>query len=222
MIHLIACPECDKSLQVPDGLVGKKVQCPQCTNTFIATLPAADEAPEQRAATPAPPDMERKRTARGAARATNRRDDDDDDDDDHDDRDRLDDDDDDRPSRRSISRRDNRGKVPGKVTAISILTMIGGVFATFLGIMWLVTMGLGTCGLGCLWPGFYYSLVAGIMAIVKASTLMGANARNVTPPVGIGVMLIINIINGDVIGVTIGILILVFSSDEEVVNYLAH
>jgi len=221
MIHLIACPECDKSLQVPDQLVGKKVQCPQCTNTFIATLPADDEAPERRAATPAPPDMERKLTAGGAARTTNRRDDDDDDD--HDDRDRLDDEDDDRPSRRSISRRGGiRGDVPGKVTAISILTMIGGVFATFLGVMWLVTMGLGTCGLGCLWPGFYYSLVVGIMAIVKASTLMGANARNVTPPVGIGVMLIINIINGDVLGVTFGILILVFSNDEEVVNYLAH
>jgi hypothetical protein len=50
---------------------------------------------------------------------------------------------------------------------------------------------------------------------------LGANARSIPPPTGIAVMLIINIINADVIGMTLGILILVFSADEEVINYLA-
>jgi hypothetical protein len=72
-----------------------------------------------------------------------------------------------------------------------------------------------------LWPGFYYSIVVGILAIVKGSSLLGANARSIPPPTGIAVMLIINIINADVIGMTLGILILVFSADEEVINYLA-
>ncbi len=36
MAELIACPECKKHLQVPDELLGQRVQCPECTHLFTA------------------------------------------------------------------------------------------------------------------------------------------------------------------------------------------
>ena len=36
MSQLISCPECKKHLQVPEELLGKKVQCPECKFTFTA------------------------------------------------------------------------------------------------------------------------------------------------------------------------------------------
>ena len=38
MSQLIACPDCQKQLQVPDDLIGKTVQCPECKHTFAAAL----------------------------------------------------------------------------------------------------------------------------------------------------------------------------------------
>jgi predicted Zn finger-like uncharacterized protein len=45
------CPSCNKSLRVPDKLLGSKVRCPSCKNTFTAEEP--DDAAERPAA-PAP------------------------------------------------------------------------------------------------------------------------------------------------------------------------
>ena len=142
---------------------------------------------------------------------------------------RYDDDDDfddddlrDRPSRRGRRRTAER---PGKVQAIAIMTLIGGIMATLqaLGILaYIGLMGAATLGIGllcCLWPGPYYGLTVGILAIVKGSQLMGQDARSLAPPKGTGVMLIINIINGDIIGCVLGILVLVFSSDPEVEDF---
>lgn len=36
MAQLIQCPQCDRQLRVPDELLGKRVQCPSCGNTFVA------------------------------------------------------------------------------------------------------------------------------------------------------------------------------------------
>ena len=72
------------------------------------------------------------------------------------------------------------------------------------------------------WPGTYYSVVVGILAVVKGSTVLGSNAHSVTPPTGIAIMMTINIINGDLLNLMLGILILVFCADEEVKRYFAH
>jgi hypothetical protein len=133
-------------------------------------------------------------------------------DDDYDDDDRRDADYDDAPD---ISRRRKSKQRPGKVQAVSIMTLIGGIYAIvhFLGV------GGGSTGLCCLWPGLYYALVVGIFAIVKGSQLLGENARAQTPPKGVAIMMIINIINGDMINCVLGIIILVFCSDPEVENF---
>src|SRR5258708_40064992 len=43
MSQLVSCPECKKHLQVPDDLMGKKVQCPECKHTFTAQAPEEEE-----------------------------------------------------------------------------------------------------------------------------------------------------------------------------------
>jgi predicted Zn finger-like uncharacterized protein len=208
MTHLIECPECGTKLQVPEELLGSQVQCPECKHTFAAALP---EEPPGEAPQKHEPERETKKPGTALARVTRRRDDEDDDDEEDDEEDEGD-------YRRRRSRRD---EVPGKVTGIAIMALIGGIMATLLGVIYLVSFGASTCGLGCLWPGFYYSVVAGIMAIVKGSTMLGNDVRSVQPPTGIAIMLIINIINADVLSVTLGILMLVFCSDDEVTAYLA-
>src|SRR5205823_6505223 len=95
-----------------------------------------------------------------------------------------------------------RGK-PGKVQAIAVMTLVGGILATlgavailgYFGLVGIASMGFGlVC---CLWPGPYYGLVVGIMGIVKGSQLLGENAHRSAPPTTVAVMQIINVVNGD-------------------------
>ena len=72
---------------------------------------------------------------------------------------------------------------------------------------------------GLCWPGTYYSLVLGIMAIVKSSQLLGKRAAKQMPPSRISIMQIINILNCDWINLTLGIINLVFLGDEKVKSY---
>jgi hypothetical protein len=81
-------------------------------------------------------------------------------------------------------------------------------------------MGGVSYGCLCIWPGTYYALVVGIFGIMKGSQLLGADARLQTPPRGVAIMMIIDIINGDVVNCVLGIIILIFCSDPEVEGYL--
>ena len=36
MPTVVACPSCQKQLKVPDELLGRKVKCPGCKETFMA------------------------------------------------------------------------------------------------------------------------------------------------------------------------------------------
>ena len=105
---------------------------------------------------------------------------------------------------------------PGKVQAIGIMTLVGGILALINFLIVITSFGLGSMGICCVWPGFYYGLVVGIMAIVKGAALIGANASNETPPKAVAIMQIINIINFDVANLVMGILTLVFLGDPEV------
>src|SRR5580692_4596815 len=112
---------------------------------------------------------------------------DDEDDDDY----REDEYEDERPSRR----RKRSEERPGKVQAIAIMTLIGGIYAClhFLG------MSAASYGMCCIWPLTYYVLVVGILAIIKGSQLLGQDARLQSPPKTIAILMIVDIINGDVI-----------------------
>jgi hypothetical protein len=107
--------------------------------------------------------------------------------------------------------------VPGKVQAIAIMTLVGGIIASLTGLGLLIGLGL-TC-IGLLWPGTYYSIVLGIMAIIKGSKLLGRNAAMEPPPKTIAIMQIINIVNCDVPNCVMGIITLVFLGDPDVKAY---
>src|SRR5947199_4246465 len=109
MTDTITCPSCRRTLRVPESLRGQLVKCPTCEETFTA----ADGAPPPRPTPPPPPrppapsDEDEPRPRRA------RRDDWEDDRDDYDDR----------PRRR---------EKPGKVQAIAVMTLVGGIMATLL------------------------------------------------------------------------------------------
>jgi phage FluMu protein Com len=64
MPQLIQCTSCSKKLRVPDTLAGKKVKCPSCGSTFMATMeeeelptaPLIEEPAPRRRPAPPPPD----------------------------------------------------------------------------------------------------------------------------------------------------------------------
>jgi predicted Zn finger-like uncharacterized protein len=45
MPNTIHCPSCNRELRVPDELLGKKVKCPACSQTFTATVAGPEAAP---------------------------------------------------------------------------------------------------------------------------------------------------------------------------------
>jgi len=102
---------------------------------------------------------------------------------------------------------------PSAVQTVGICLLIGGIFAilTSLGIL---------ASTVCLWLPGIFGLVAGILAIVKASRLMGEGAYGSGMPTTPAVMLIVNVINFDMIGLAMGIITLVMSQDPKVRNYL--
>jgi predicted Zn finger-like uncharacterized protein len=199
----ITCPACQRSLRVPESLLGQAVKCPSCSHTFTAPDSLEKETPRRPAAPPPddyddepPPSPRRVRT------------------DDYDD--------DDAPPRRSRRRRNEK---PGKVQAIAIMVLIGGILAALHAVIWFVyiaIVGVASVGVGflcCLWPGPYYALVLGIMGILKGARLLGQQAHRELPPQGLAIMMIVNIINFDMWNLVLGIIVLVFLNDEEVKDY---
>ena len=193
MSDTITCPSCRRTLRVPESLRGQLVKCPTCEQTFTA---APEGGPPPRQEAPPPPRPRDRYEDEPPPRRVKR-------DEWEDDRDDYD-----RPRRRGAEK-------PGKVQAIAIMTLVGGIMATLLG----VGLTLGGFPVCCLWPGTYFSLVMGIMAIVKGAELLGENAHRSKPPTAVAVMQIINVINGDFVNLTLGILTLVFLSEPEVKRF---
>src|SRR5258707_480593 len=87
MAIAIRCPNCKKSLAVPDEAVGKMVSCPSCQAAFAIAQPAEETAPTVTAAPAAAWDKASR--ADRHKRKSKRRADEDDDDRDDDDEDHL-------------------------------------------------------------------------------------------------------------------------------------
>ncbi len=185
----ILCPDCQRSLRVPENLLGQAVKCPSCSHTFIAP----ESVEETRSRPVEPPKLHYDEEPLPSKRPVP---------------------DDERKEDFEAEPRRPREK-PGKVQAIAVMMLVGGILACVWGMGSTLLSGFACC----LWPGAYYGFVMGIMAIVKGSNLLGDNAYRLPPPQGIGIMMIINIINGDAVNLTLGILVLVFLSDPEVKAY---
>jgi hypothetical protein len=101
---------------------------------------------------------------------------------------------------------------PGKVQAIAIMTLVGGILALVYGVILLLSTLF-------LWPPAYYGIVLGIMATIKGSKLIGQQGHLQTAPKAIAIMQIVNILNCDVPNVVMGILTLIFLNEPEVRAY---
>lgn len=196
----ISCPSCQRPLRVPENLLGQTVKCPSCTHTFVAPENVEEPPPS-----PAPPrDDYVEKPLPSQRRAL---------------QDDYDEDSEETPRR-------HRREKPGKVQAIAIMMLVGGILAAIssgLMLLYFGLVGVATMGVGlmcCLWPGPYYGVVMGIMAATRGIRLLGEkDSRVAAPPSGIGVMMIVNIINFDLLNLVLGILVLVFLGDEDVKDY---
>lgn len=199
MSFTISCPSCQRILRVPENLLGQAVKCPSCDRQFTAPEHIDDEpAPRAASDRPSLQDVREDEPRPSQRRAP---------------ADDYDEDYQEAPRRR----RSRSGEKPGKVQAIAIMILIGGIIACAKIAVWDLWIGIASGGICC--AAGIYSFVLGIMAIVKASKLLSANDYKQSPPTGIAVMMIVNIISFDIINLTMGILILVFLNDPEVREY---
>jgi hypothetical protein len=168
------CPQCDRPLEVPDALLGQRVQCPACSTTFTA---GAERAASGRALLPV--------NDRGPFSK----------------------------SRRPLDK-------PSGVQTAGTLMLIGGILALVHGLLVWPSAGLLSGFVCCLWVPMVFSIVMGIMAIVKGAALMGPNAHLQSPSRAVAVMQIINIVNCDVVNLAMGIVNLNLLNDLQVRRYL--
>jgi hypothetical protein len=71
-----------------------------------------------------------------------------------------------------------------------------------------------------LWPGTYYLIVFGILAIIRASQMLGKKDPK-GPPKGLCIMQIICIVGLDITNCVLGIVGLVLLNNEDVRRYYA-
>ena len=128
------------------------------------------------------------------------------DDDDYDRRPRRRDDDDDDYDRPRRSK-----QKPGQIQAVAIMTLVGGIW----GILWF--LGFAASCVGLVWPGIWYELVIGILAIVRGANMLGKDDQG--PPRTLAILLIVCFVNLDVVAGVLGIVCLVMLNDEQVKAY---
>jgi hypothetical protein len=114
---------------------------------------------------------------------------------------------------------------PGKLQAMAIMTLVGGIIATISSIIWGIYAAITaifTLGIGCICLiGPIYQMVAGILCIIQGSKLLGQNPDPYYAKTKkTAIMQIICIICFDVLNLTLGIISLVFLNDEEVKAYI--
>jgi hypothetical protein len=101
---------------------------------------------------------------------------------------------------------------PSQIQTLGILTLISGILNCILGVSLMFTV---------VWilPAAY-SIVIGILEIIFATKLMPDPIKVSKPGKHIAIMEIINIINGSVFSLVVGILALVWYNDEKVKVYI--
>jgi DNA-directed RNA polymerase subunit RPC12/RpoP len=212
-----SCPTCETKITILPEDIGHEVECPACKAIFKITDTSIKPRPGSRSRRDDEDDEDYRDDPRSrrSSRRRNQRDEEQDDDEDARDskyrkrsRSKYEDDDD--------YERDERGYIakPGEVQTIGILLIVGGVLAC-LSFLAVSALSYGMC---CFWPGTYYQLVYGIMAIVRGSQLQQDRAF-AHPPNGVCIMGIITIINGDLLNMTLGIIGLCLLGNNNVKRY---
>ena len=114
----------------------------------------------------------------------------------------------------------NEGKKPGKLTAIGIMTLTGGILAVLVGIGEAIGVISSLCFACFLIPGATVSFFGGIFMIVQGGLLLGQTPGRHLRRTRISASIqIACILAGDVVNLILGILNHVFLSDRAVVAY---
>ena len=142
MALIVTCPACQKRLQVPDELIGKNVQCPECKGTFEAAVDAPKPTSTTSRPAPKTPEWEKPPEKPSKLSKRKRLDDEDDDEDDRPrrrrDEDDEDEEEDDRPRRRRKSRRHVAPHRGGMILTFGILAILGCVWMVFGPMAWVM------------------------------------------------------------------------------------
>lgn len=114
-------------------------------------------------------------------------------------------------------------KPPGKVQAIGVMHLIGGILNVLSALFWVIygaMMGLATFGIGLIGccPAFIL-LPIGIVEIISGAKHLSSNHAGLRPPKAVGIIEICSILGCMVPSTVMGILTLVFLSDPEVEAY---
>lgn len=123
---------------------------------------------------------------------------------------------------------DTADRKPGKLQAMTIMTLVGGILAVLasLGVIAGFILGvIGSMGLGLIFCVCIvlpiYQMVAGILCIIQGVKLMGANPEQYYfKTKNTAILQIVCVIAGDVINLVLGIITLVFFKDEEVLAWV--
>jgi len=101
---------------------------------------------------------------------------------------------------------------PSQLQVLGVLTLVSGIINCIIGILWVFTI---------IWmlPAAY-SVVLGILEIIYATKLMANPVRTDRIAKHIAIMQIINIVNGALLAVVVGILALVWTNEPKVKDYL--
>lgn len=201
----LRCPGCSSTLEIADRVFARAFTCPKCKTQLRVpdrpktALVADDSEPPGIAS--APPPRPRARPPLPAAPprlppADNYRDE---------------------PGRFELSM---HGPVkPSAVGTAGTCMLSGGIVAVAWALVVMLLDVVLTVGLCCLYPGWLYAIVSGVLAIIRGSFLIGANAHASGASRWAAIMLIINVVNLDPVSATLGILSLVYLSGPDVNRY---
>lgn len=193
-IEITPCPGCQARIAVHEPDLKSNVECPYCATVFVAER--VQHKPESK------PDSPRDRDWGDEDRPTKRRSR----------RDEVDDDDvdEDRPRRRRSNYRSTDRK-PGNVGAIGGILLGGAIY----GLIWALAVAGMSC---CLRPGVYFTLVWSILAIVRASAMLGQHDRQPAPRTLL-ILQILCILNLDIVNLILGIVGLNLLNDPDTQDY---
>ena len=195
-VEVQPCPGCQARIAVARDDLGTTVECPYCVTRFVAESAGS-----------IPPLPRTPRRERPSSRRSQRRDETDDEFEE-----------DTRRSRRRDSTRPDR---PPNVATVGVMLLVGGIVAICWTVGTMFVTAAMTCGLCCLWPGFYLAPVWGVLAIIRGSSMVGGDDIRPTPPTVLHVLQIMLILNLDVVNLVLGIVGLVSTNSEETQDYYA-
>lgn len=111
---------------------------------------------------------------------------------------------------------------PSKVQTMSILVLINGIINILWGGLLALLIIIGTIGIGLLCaPILILPIVLGVVEVIYALNLMADPPKVGEPSLAIAILEICSILFGNVFGVVVGVISLIFINEDEVKSYFA-